>query len=89
MTITFGDPPHSRQKGLMNVSIRLATNADSTRIAAIYAPYVVNTAVSFENEPPGPEEMEQRVHNTLDPAVARLLIPASGLSATTRDVRNG
>jgi L-amino acid N-acyltransferase YncA len=50
----------------MNVSLRLATNGDCSRIAKIHARYVVNTAISFENEPPSPEEMEQRVQNTLD-----------------------
>jgi phosphinothricin acetyltransferase len=50
----------------MNVTIRLASSADCEQIAAIYAPYVIKTAFSFENEPPSEEEMGQRVQNTLE-----------------------
>jgi phosphinothricin acetyltransferase len=50
----------------MNVTIRLASSADCAQIAAIYAPYVIKTAISFENEPPSEEEMGQRVQNTLE-----------------------
>lgn len=50
----------------MNVTIRLASSADCEQIAAIYAPYVIKTAISFENEPPSEEEMGQRVQNTLE-----------------------
>jgi phosphinothricin acetyltransferase len=49
----------------MNVTMRLATDADCDAIAAIYAPYVFNTAISFENEPPDAEEMRRRVGETL------------------------
>jgi phosphinothricin acetyltransferase len=43
------------------VSIRLATTADAGAIQAIYAPYVRDTAVSFETEPPTPEEIARRI----------------------------
>lgn len=41
--------------------IRIASPADAAAIAGIYAPYVADTPVSFEEEPPGPEEMARRM----------------------------
>ncbi len=41
--------------------IRLATAADAAAITAIYAPYVSDTPVSFEEEPPEAEEMARRM----------------------------
>ena len=41
--------------------IRPATPADAAAIAAIYRPYVTDTAVSFELDPPDTEEMRRRV----------------------------
>ena len=41
--------------------IRAATAADAAAIASIYAPYVTGTAVSFETEAPGPEEIARRM----------------------------
>lgn len=41
--------------------IRDATATDAVACAAIYAPYVTDTAISFETEPPTPDEMEQRI----------------------------
>jgi L-amino acid N-acyltransferase YncA len=41
--------------------IRLASAADAAAIAAIYAPYVSDSFVSFEESPPGPEEMAKRI----------------------------
>lgn len=41
--------------------IRRATADDAAVIASIYAPYVLATAVSFETEPPGGEEMASRI----------------------------
>jgi phosphinothricin acetyltransferase len=35
------------------VRVRDATREDAARCAEIYAPYVLDTAVSFETEPPG------------------------------------
>lgn len=45
--------------------IRLATADDADQIAAIYAPAVRDTAVSFEVEPPSPAEMRRRIQHTL------------------------
>ena len=41
--------------------IRRATAADAAAIAAIYAPYVTDTPVSFEEEAPDAEEMARRI----------------------------
>jgi phosphinothricin acetyltransferase len=41
--------------------IRLARAADAAQIAAIYAPFCTDTAVSFETVAPSPEEMAQRI----------------------------
>src|SRR5262245_28756797 len=45
--------------------VRLATLDDAAACAAIYAPYVERTTVSFELEPPGAEELARRMANTL------------------------
>ena len=41
--------------------VRDATPHDAAACAAIYAPYVRDTTVSFELEPPAPEEMAARI----------------------------
>jgi phosphinothricin acetyltransferase len=48
----------------MSVTIRLATTQDADAIAAIYRPAVVDTAISFELEPPDAAEMASRVSAT-------------------------
>jgi L-amino acid N-acyltransferase YncA len=45
--------------------IRPADVGDAAAIAAIYAPFVERTAVSFESIPPGADEMADRIGNTL------------------------
>jgi phosphinothricin acetyltransferase len=45
----------------MNISLRIATPADAAAIAAIYAPYVLDTAITFETEVPNVAEIERRV----------------------------
>jgi L-amino acid N-acyltransferase YncA len=45
--------------------IRLATAEDAAAIAAIYAPYVTDTFVSFEEDAPGPEEMAKRIAGSI------------------------
>lgn len=45
--------------------IRLATVADAKELLGIYAPYVSNTAVSFEHEVPTVEEFAHRIEETL------------------------
>jgi L-amino acid N-acyltransferase YncA len=41
--------------------VRAATQTDAAAIAAIYAPYVEHTAVSFEQVPPAAEQLGQRL----------------------------
>jgi phosphinothricin acetyltransferase len=46
--------------------IRVAGDSDTAAIAAIYAPYVRKTAISFEIEPPTAEIMAKRIARTLE-----------------------
>src|SRR5438477_8828110 len=46
--------------------IRLAREEDAAAMLAIYAPYVRDTAISFETEPPSEEEFRRRVRATLE-----------------------
>ena len=46
--------------------IRRATAADAAAIAAIYAPYVTGTVVSFETQAPDAEEMARRIEEVGD-----------------------
>ena len=45
----------------MSSTIRLAQERDAEAIQRIYAPFVLHTAVSFETEPPGVDEMRSRI----------------------------
>ncbi len=47
-------------------AIRIATEADAGAIAAIYAPYVLETPISFEECPPTPDEMRRRLSATVE-----------------------
>ena len=47
------------------MDIRLASLQDAAQIRRIYAPYVTDTAVTFEYEVPKVEEFEERIRNTL------------------------
>lgn len=47
------------------VTIRPATEADAPALAEIYAPYVRDTAITFEYEPPTSEEFAARMRSTL------------------------
>lgn len=47
------------------ISIRAATEADAEEILEIYAPYVTNTAISFEYDIPSISEFSKRIKNTL------------------------
>lgn len=46
-------------------SIRMATELDAEEILSIYAPYVLDTAITFEYEIPSLEEFSQRIRDTL------------------------
>jgi L-amino acid N-acyltransferase YncA len=45
----------------MSATIRLAQESDAEAIQRIYTPFVLRTAVSFETEPPGVDEMRSRI----------------------------
>ena len=47
------------------VIIRTATIGDAAEILEIYAPYVRDTAITFEYDVPSPEEFAQRIAGTL------------------------
>jgi L-amino acid N-acyltransferase YncA len=49
----------------MPVIVRQATREDSDQIAAIYRPIVKDTAISFEADPPGSDEMARRIESAL------------------------
>jgi phosphinothricin acetyltransferase len=49
----------------MAAIIRMATLDDAGQIAAVYAPSVTSTVISFEMEPPGSAEMTRRVTEAL------------------------
>lgn len=46
--------------------IRPVTLADAAALAAIYAPYVVQTAITFETVPPTAQEFRTRIEKTLE-----------------------
>src|SRR4051812_7084722 len=46
--------------------VRPASDSDAAACAAIYAPYVTDTAVSFEEEPPSADEMAERIASSHD-----------------------
>jgi L-amino acid N-acyltransferase YncA len=48
------------------LSVRPATVADAAACAEIYAPYVEDTAVSFELEPPSAGEMAERIEAAIE-----------------------
>ena len=48
------------------ITLRMATPADAPVLAEIYAPYVRETAISFEYEPPTHEEFAERIREVLE-----------------------
>ena len=50
------------------VRIRIATPDDAASISKVYEPYVLNTPVSFELDPPSPADFEAAIRNRLDEA---------------------
>ena len=45
--------------------IRIARKTDGEDVAAIYAPIVRDTTISFEETPPSAEDMARRIERTL------------------------
>jgi L-amino acid N-acyltransferase YncA len=48
------------------MNLRLATRSDADAIAAIYRPYVEETAITFEETPPDAEEVAARIADTVE-----------------------
>lgn len=48
-----------------DILIRMATEVDAEEILKIYAPYVTDTAITFEYDVPSVTEFSQRIRNTL------------------------
>jgi L-amino acid N-acyltransferase YncA len=51
---------------VLQTTIRSAQGSDASAIASVYAPYVRDTAVTFETEPPTAEIMKRRIITTLE-----------------------
>lgn len=49
----------------LKIRIRPAKPEDAEKLLVIYAPYVEQTAITFEYEVPTVEEFRERIHNTL------------------------
>ena len=49
----------------LDLTIRMASPADAEALLAIYAPYVQNTAITYEYDVPTPEEFAARIAKTL------------------------
>lgn len=49
-----------------SVTIRMANPADAQALLNIYAPYVINTAITFEYDVPSVEEFASRIAHTLE-----------------------
>lgn len=61
--------------------IRAATAEDAGAIAAIYNHYVLETIVTFEEEPVAPEEMARRIAEVLAAGLPWLVAEEGGLAA--------
>jgi L-amino acid N-acyltransferase YncA len=55
-----------RIRSIMSMTIRVASVDDAAQCLEIYAPFCLETPVSFETEAPSLEEMRQRIAKTLE-----------------------
>jgi L-amino acid N-acyltransferase YncA len=53
--------PRNLRSNVPGATVRDASEDDAPACAAIYAPYVGETALSFEGEPPTPAQMAERI----------------------------
>lgn len=60
----------------MTTGVRAATAQDAAALAALYSPYVTDTAVSFEERPPSPAEIVTRM--TAEPRLPWLVAWTEG-----------
>ena len=70
------------------IKIRTATPEDAEALAAIYAPYVENTSITFEYTVPSVKEFAERIRHTLAryPYLGTsMLIPNCMISAIERN----
>lgn len=44
-------------------NVRAASDRDAAACAAIYAPYVIDTPITFETDPPSPADMAERIES--------------------------
>jgi phosphinothricin acetyltransferase len=58
----------------MKIKLKIASKDDAKELLEIYAPYVKNTAITFEYDKPSVAEFEKRIKNTLEeyPYIAAL-----------------
>src|SRR5262245_58539084 len=56
----------SPPRGAPPFDIRFASAGDAASVAAIYAPNVTGSVISFEAEPPSPDAMRARIDATLE-----------------------
>lgn len=71
----------------MLIKLRLATPQDAEALLEIYAPYVKQTAISFEYDVPGAAEFAERIEQTLQ-RYPYLLAYASDEAAGANDERD-
>ena len=71
----------------MLIKLRLATPQDAEALLEIYAPYVKQTAISFEYDVPSAAEFAERIEQTLQ-RYPYLLAYASDEAACANDERN-
>lgn len=58
--------------------LRLAAADDAKELLAVYAPYVLHTAFTFETVPPTEEEFRRRIAGTLDEGYPYLVLSSGG-----------
>ena len=51
----------TREGAARRASVRAASERDAAACAAIYAPYVTDTPITFETDPPSPAQMANRI----------------------------
>ena len=52
--------------GISGAALRPAVPGDAAALLEIYAPYVRETAITFEYQVPSPEEFRERIRRTLE-----------------------
>ena len=56
---------YEKAKDHTQILLRTARLSDAARLVEIYAPYVTDTAITFEYEVPSVEEFRSRIEKTL------------------------